>query len=134
MEIFTLFHLSQKLKLIWWISLSLNFLRNWWKNIFSGQFHILQCKVSIIELHTNFQRSNMKILEMGESTKYFYDISLILFWIFGYISNSRWQIHWNLENKNNQFAIFENLITKCNRLSESLPPKSILEMLCSLRY
>ena len=53
--------------------------------------------------------------------------------IFSYISNCRWQTNWNVEKRNNPFGIFGNLISKCNRLSDILAPKSILGMLYSLR-
>ena len=101
LEILNLVHLSRKLKLIWWISLSLNFRRNWWKNIFSGQFHILQCKVSFCLGHwTSYKFSEIKHENSwnGRKHKIFFDISLIFLCIFGYISNSRWQTHWNVEN------------------------------------
>ena len=138
MEIFTLVHLSWKLKLIWWISLSLDFRRNWWKNIFSWQFHILQCKVSFYLGHnwTSYKFSKLKHDNYWNvrTHKIFVDFFLIFLCIFGYITNFSRQTHWNVENLNNSYRIFGNLITKCNRLSERLPPKSILEMICSFRY
>ena len=84
MEIFTLVHLSRKLKLIWWISLSFNFRRNWWKNIFSGQFHILQCKVSFCLGHnwTTYKHETWKFLKWEEAQN--------IFWYFSYFSLYFW--------------------------------------------
>ena len=91
MKNFNLVHLSRNLKLIWWISLSLNLQRNWWKNYFfwAVSYFSMKSVWTINKLCTTFQIPNMKTPELEGSTKYPPPN----------IPNSKLQSHQNVETK-----------------------------------